>query len=217
MSGIKINFLFLLIILTNLMTLNICEIDNEDITKAISCMSLISQKFEKEPDPKTYSSLMLKCFITITDVEAKEILVRIEQGMKSMEDEDIQKLIDIDSLKNISQNELEKQSLKLEKAIKAFQKMQENYSSNKKDKNYEDDDEYRKSLPSRGNFLGVIMKGMTGILKAANNIGTIIIIIIFVYFGQILYGKYCPSKKTNKKDDMAKEKDKNKKKKKKTQ
>ena len=197
MTEIKTNLLFLLILLINLMTLTICDIDNEDITKAISCMSILSQKYEEKTDSKTYFSLMLKCFITITDVEAKEILVGIEQGIKSMEDEDIQKLIDIESLKNISQTEIQKQSLRLKKAIKSFQNMQKNYSSNKKDKNYEDDDEYKKTLPSKGNFLGVIMKGMTGILKAANNIGTIILIIIFISFLQILYGKYCPTKKGN--------------------
>ena len=124
MTEIKTNLLFLLILLINLMTLTICDIDNEDITKAISCMSILSQKYEEKTDSKTYFSLMLKCFITITDVEAKEILVGIEQGIKSMEDEDIQKLIDIESLKNISQTEIQKQSLRLKKAIKSFQNMQ---------------------------------------------------------------------------------------------
>ena len=45
------------------------------------------------------------------------------------------------------------------------------------------------------------MKKMTGLLKAANNIGTIIIIFIFINFGSILFNKFCRTNKNKKENN----------------
>ena len=78
MAYIKYNLFFIIIILNYLFNI-ICKASNEDITKAMSCMGILSQKLKGQtPDPRNYSSMLLKCFITITEEEAKEVLVRLE-------------------------------------------------------------------------------------------------------------------------------------------
>ena len=161
--------------------------------------------------------MLLKCFITITEEQGKEILVSIEQDMKAIEPEEIEKLTDINSLKEIPQDELKNYSLKLEKAIKDLKKMQEKHLSKSKDKtqdyDYEDDEEFKKTHPSRGNSLGSVMKKLKGLFKTINNMGNIVIAIIFLYFGSIMLRKCCDNKKSkvkNKDKDKNKSKDKKK-------
>ena len=216
MKKIKFNPLFLSIICTNFFLLS-CN--NEDISKIVSCMHVISQKNKNQtPDQNTYSTMLLKCFITITEEQGKEILVSIEQDMKAIEPEEIEKLTDINSLKEIPQDELKNYSLKLEKAIKDLKRLQEKHYSKSKDKDkdldYEDDEDHKKSHPSRGNSLGSVMKKLKGLFKTINNMGNIVIAIIFLYFGSIMLGKCCDNKKNKMKNkDKSKSKDKKNKKK----
>ena len=214
MSLIKYNMLFFILSL-NFFILIICE--NEDIFKSVACMNLLNEKYQdNQINQKTYFSEILYCYIIITEVEAKEIVMGIEQGIKTLEKEDIDRLTDINGLKNYTNDEIKEYTKKLNNAISSFQKMQENYKSGKRERQNDDvdDENYKKSHPSRGNFLGSIMKGMTGILKLANNIGSVIIFIIFGYFALILFRKYCDNGKRNK-ENKNKEKDEGKKKKKK--
>ena len=69
-------FFLLIIYLLNLISVILCQFDNDSMTKAIACMSVISQKFKsQDPEPSIYSTMMLKCFITLSDSQAKKILV----------------------------------------------------------------------------------------------------------------------------------------------
>ena len=213
---IKYNILFFILSL-NFFILIICQ--DEEIVKSVACMSLLNEKYQdKQINQKTYGSEILNCYIIITEVEAKEIVMGLQKGIKILEKEDIDRLTDINGLKNYTNDEIKEYSKKLNNAISSFQKMQDNYNSGKRERQNDDvDDEYyKKSHPSRGNFLGSIMKGMTGILKLANNIGNVILFLIFGYFALILFRKYCDNGK-RKKENKTKEKDegKNKKKKKK--
>ena len=216
----KLNLLFLQILIILFFSSIDSKASNEDITKAMSCMNLVAQKIKADQsiDQKLYYSMILKCYITITEEIAKEILVGLEQGIPSLEKEEIDNLTDVNYLKNFSKEDLEKYSKQLEETFKDFKELQDKYKKNK-DKtsdDYNDDEEYRKSHPSRGNTLGVIMRGMTGLLKLVNNMGSIIIIIIFFYFGSIMLGK-CKKKEQNKEQNKDKNKNKNKNVKKKTE
>ena len=212
----EFNSLIQLIFLVYCLSIISCQSNKDDLSKVISCSNIIGQKIKDQtPEIKTYSSMMLKCFITITEDEAKEVLVGIERGMKSMEKEDIERLTDISKLNDIPQNELKEYSLKLEDAIRSIRKLEESRKSGKKyDDDYNDNEEYKKAHPSRGNEFGSFMKKMTGTLKTINNMGNIVIIVIFVYFGLILFKKFCGDNKSNHKDkDKGKDKNKNNKKK----
>ena len=205
--------LFQLIFFLYFLAILSCQSNKDDLSKVISCSNIIGQKIkDKTPEIKAYSSMMLKCFITITDDEAKEVLVGIERGMKSIEKEDIERLTDISKLNDIPQNELKEYSLKLENAIRSIRKLEENRKSGKKyDDDYNENEEYKKAHPSRGNEFGSFMKKMTGVLKTINNMGNVVIIVIFVYFGLILFKKFCGNNKNKPKDKIKNNKKKNKK------
>ena len=220
----KINqILFLFFLILNFFSLIFCERKDADITKAMSCMNLIIQKSDGEKlDAHTYSSKLLKCFITITEEEAKEYLVGLEQGMKTFDSEEVERLTDTSTLSTIPKDELKNYSLSLEQAIEDFKKLQEKYierNQGKTSSNDEDDEKFRH--PSMGNSLGAFMKKLTGALKLINNMGTIMIILIFAYFFSILFKKYCKNDKKkytkNKDKDKDKSKEKNKKGKKKNE
>ena len=127
---------------------------------------------------------MLACFIAITELDAKEILVAVQQEMKFLSPEEIDKLCDVNNLKNIDKQTLSIESKKLQNALKEFDNMREH--QRKKDKYTPNDldnenEEYKRMHPSRGNKLGRFMKGMTNLLKLFNNFGKIIIGIIVLY------------------------------------
>ena len=214
----EFNSLFQLIFLAYVISIISCESTKEDLSKVVSCSNIIGQKIkDQSPEIKAYSSMMLKCFITITDDEAKEVLVGIERGMKTMEKEDIERLTDFSTLNDIPQDQLKEYSLQLQNAINSIRQLEENRKTGKRDRDDDDKDneEYRKAHPSRGNEFGSFMKKMTGVLKTINNMGNVVIIAIFVYFGFILFKKFCGNNKNKGKDkDKDKDKDKNKNKKK---
>ena len=171
-------------------------------------MNIISIKNEgrRQQDIQKY---LLKCFITITDEEAKEVVVAIERGIEPLEQAEIDKLTDISTLSDIPQKDFEEYTNQLRNAIKTFKNLQDKYNSGKNDdsKDYnQDDEEYRKAHPSRGNSLGSFMKKLTGLLKAINSMGNFVIAIIFIYFGYILLGN-CRRNNRNKKNSKEKNKD----------
>ena len=201
-SKIRFNTFLLMSFLLNIFQLFVSNSNNEDVTKVVSCISLINQKYKgQSPEPKAYSALLLKCFITISDEEKKEILVGMQQNMEGIESEEIEKLTDVTTLKDIPQEQLKEHTIKLENAIKEFRKIQENYYEDKIDKNinYEEDEEFRKTHPSRGNSLGAFMKKTNGTLKLINYMGNIVIGIISIYFAYIMLGKFLGRKKFKKK------------------
>ena len=160
------------------------KVPDSDLNKAVSCLHVLSKKFDYEIDQKVYSSTMLACFTSISDIDAKEILVASQQGMKFLSPEEIDKLCDTNNLKNIDPKILSIESRKLQNALSEFDKIRD--YQRKKDKyapSYYDNEneEYKKAHPSTGNKLGKFMKKMTNLLKLFNNFGKIIIAIITIY------------------------------------
>ena len=161
------------------------KVSDVDLNKAVSCLHVLSKKFDYEIDQKVYSSTMLACFTSITELDAKEILVAVQQEMIFLSPEEIDKLCDVNNLKNIDQKTLAIESKKLQNALREFDKIREN--QRKKDGKTPKDDidneneDYKRAHPSQGNKLGKFMKGMTNILKLINNFGKIIIGVIALY------------------------------------
>ena len=171
--------------INELNTQNNDKVSDVDLNKAVSCLHVLSKKFDYEIDQKVYSSTMLACFTSITELDAKEILVAVQQEMIFLSPEEIDKLCDVNNLKNIDQKTLAIESKKLQNALREFDKIREN--QRKKDGKTPKDDidneneDYKRAHPSQGNKLGKFMKGMTNILKLINNFGKIIIGVIALY------------------------------------
>ena len=174
----------LIFIITNIIQIIKSEVTDTDLNKAVSCLHVLSKKFDYEIDQKVYSSTMLACFTSLSEVDAKEILVAVQQEMAFLSPEEIDKLCDVNNLKNIDQKILAIESKKLQNALREFDKMREKKNENygqKYDDSYNENEDYKRAHPSQGNKLGKFMKGMTNILKLINNFGKIIIGVIALY------------------------------------
>ena len=208
-------FFLLLIYLLNLISIIICQLDDASMTKAIACMSVISQKFKgQDPEPSIYSTMMLKCFITLSDSQAKKILVGLESGQNVLSKKEVDKLTDYDSLRDMSQNELKKKSYQLEKALKNFKKLQEEITGESSgdvdpsdyDDYDDDDDNFNRETPSNINFFSLIPRGISGIFNVFNNYLSLFVVFVVVYFGLLMLRKINDSEKKMKKNKKLKEK-----------
>jgi len=109
--------------------------------------------------------------MTISDSQARSLLMGLEAGKNPLSKSEIRKLTDYDSLKDLSQNEVKQKSIELERTLKKFKKMQEDIMGGKKpeemaedyDDDYDYDDEYGSEQPSSINFFSLIPKGFFGI------------------------------------------------------
>ena len=207
-------FFLLLIYLLNLISIIICQLDNDSMTKALVCMSVISQKFKGEdPEPSIYSTMMLKCFITLSDSQAKKILVGLESGQNVLSKKEVDRLTDYDSLRDMSQNELKKKSYELEKALKNFKKLQEEITGESGGDidpsdydDYDDDDNFNRETPSNINFFSLIPRGISGIFNVFNSYLSLFIVFVVVYFGLLMLRKINDSEKKMKKKQKLKNK-----------
>ena len=119
--------------------------DEITIFKALVCVNIITTRHQKEDlEPNTLSPLILSCYIKISEEQIHRLTEGIEQGSDiPLSDEEIDYLMDIESLKDLPENEVRRKGDELENAIKEFQKMQEGYGETGDDDGYDDgDDDY---------------------------------------------------------------------------
>ena len=208
MSNFRLFLSFILIF--NLISLIICQFESESMTKTLACMAVLNQKLKgKEPQENIYSSMMLKCFVTITNSQSQKILLHLETG-GTISQKEIKKLTDYNSLKSMSIKELERKSKDLQKAIRKIQKMEENFNReggididdidpDDYDDDYYDDDNFNTETPKNIHFMGLIPKGIYGIFNVFNNYLSLFIVFIIVYFVLFLIRKANDSEKKIKK------------------
>lgn len=143
MKNIIKTFVFQLgIIILNLFLSVQCQIDEETSMRALSCVSVINHKNKEGngPEATIYSPQMLTCFIKIKDAQTDKILSNLESGAIPLEDEEIDELTNIESLKEFSNEYLNKKSKELEKAIEEFKKFDEDFTKLKERKENENSD-----------------------------------------------------------------------------
>ena len=187
-----------------ILTLSQFQTDDQDVTKALSCMSLVNKKMQKDKtqDAHAYSAMMLKCFITIKDDQVKEALQHLQQGREpDFSESVINKLTDSSDLNSYNQEELLKNSKKLGKAIEKFKKMQEKGGMG----SYDDDFGDNVDPNIGGNAIGLFAKGLNYLFVTANSFGGMVIILVGLFFGIRVLKNICKnvegvekSKKKNK-------------------
>ena len=183
---------YFLIFLTSL-SLIFTKMDEITIFKALVCVNIITTRHQKEDlEPNTLSPLILSCYIKISDEQVHRLTEGIEQGLDiPLSDEEIDDLMDIESLKNIPENEVRRKGDELENAIKEFQKMQEGYGeTGDEDDGYDDgDDDYdyedygegqRNNISSLG-FFRLIKKGIINLSEIFFGSWYIIGILVLFY------------------------------------
>ena len=191
MANLSIAFFLFLNIFIIIFPLISSQLDDPSLSRLLACMSIIHQEIKsEEPDPNIYSATMLKCYITISDSQARTLLMGLESGKNTLSKSEIRKLTDYESLKDLSPNEVKQKSIELERTLKKFKKMQEDIMGGKKpeemaddyDDDYDYDDEYGSEKPSSINFLSLIPKGFFGMLGIFSNYISLFIVFALVYF-----------------------------------
>ena len=120
-----------------------CELEDDSMLRAFSCLNIINKKFNgnEEALSKSYSPYMLSCFIKITNDQMKTIFSGIEEGnedLNLLNDDEIEQLTDVDSLQDMPEKELKKYTANLEKTMKKFEKMDKEIEKMKKGNNIDD-------------------------------------------------------------------------------
>jgi hypothetical protein len=192
-------FLFLFPLITS-------QFDDPSLSKLIACMSVLHEEFKsQEPDQSISSAMMLKCFMTITDSQSRSFLLGLETGKSTLSKSEIKKLLDYETLKDMSPNVLKSKSNELDRALKKFRKIQEDYMGGREpegDEDYDDydyEDEYGSERPSNINFFSLIPKGIFGIIGVFSNYISLFIIFVLVYFFLLALRKMNDSAKKQKK------------------
>ena len=182
---------YFLIFLASL-SLIFSKMDEITIFKALVCVNIITIRHQKEDlEPNTLSPLILSCYIKISEEQIHRLTEGIEQGSDiPLSDEEIDYLMDIESLKDLPENEVRRKGDELENAIKEFQKMQEGYGETGDDDGYDDgDDDYdyedygegpRNNISSIG-FFRLIKKGIINLSEIFFGSWYIIGILVLFY------------------------------------
>ena len=169
------------------------QLDDETTMRALSCVSVITQKFkgQESPEASIYSPPMLSCFIKISLDQAQEILSNLESGVVPLEPEEIDELTNVESLRDMPQEELKRQSQELERAIKEFQKYDEDFNKLKEKKENEnsDDNDNDKDNKNNTNKKEKYLKKIKEFIQENKSLWFGILICIVVFSLVLIFGK----------------------------
>ena len=177
--------IFFLIFFTSLFLI-FSKLDEMSIFKALVCVNIITTKRQKkELEPSLLSPMILTCYMKIREDQVLKLTEGIQQGSDiSLSDEEIEDLIDMESLKELPENEVRKKGEELEEAIKEFQKMEGMYDENGDSEDYDDgyddgDNDYDYENFGEGKKNNMTKKGFFRLIKKG-----------IISFGEILFSSW---------------------------
>lgn len=185
---------FFLIIILSFVSLIFSKADELSIFKALVCVNIITSKHQNaEEEASTLSPIILTCFIKISDEQVRRLTEGIEKNEDiPLSEEEIQSLMDVESIKDLPEDEVKQKGEQLEEAIREFQKMQESYGETGDDDGYDEgyddgDDDYdyefggQKNNMTKKGFFGLIKKGIFNFGEILLNSWYIICILVVFY------------------------------------
>ena len=185
---------FFLIIILSFLSLIYSKIDEISIFKALVCVNIITSKHQNaEEEASTLSPIILSCFIKISDEQVRRLTEGIERNEDiPLSEEEITSLMDVESIKDLPEDEVKQKGEQLEEAIREFQKMQESYGETGDDDGYDEgyddgDDGYdyefggQKNNMTKKGFFGLIKKGIFNFGEILLNSWYIICILVVLY------------------------------------
>ena len=122
LNSLKFSILKYTIILINILLFSQTELEPRSKMMVLSCSRLLNQKYKEKPEPEIFSKIMLSCFIKITQVQSQKIFYAEEKGPIPLESEEINELLDINNLKEISEEEKKAKSDLMNKFIEEIEK-----------------------------------------------------------------------------------------------
>lgn len=114
----KIGAVKYLIILINIFLFSNAELETRSKMMALSCSKLIAQKYKEKPESEIFSKTMLSCFIKISQTQAQKIYDNEGKDSFPLKPEEIEKLLNINNLKELSEEEINSQSALMNNYIK---------------------------------------------------------------------------------------------------
>ena len=189
--------MILLILFLNLFLSILNILDDETTMRALSCVSVITQKYKGQdsPDATLFSPPMLSCFIKISLDQSEEILSNLESGVVPLEPEEIDELTNVENLKEYPQEELKKKSQELEKAIKEFQKYDEDFNKLKEKKENENSDNNNDNNKDKSNKKEIYLAKIKEFIAENKSLWFGIVICIVVFSLVLIFGKSYEGKK----------------------
>ena len=99
-----------LIIFLSSLSLIILKSDELSVFKALVCANIITRKNpDEEQEANSLSPILLTCFIKINDEQIQRLTEGIDKGIEEvLSEEEITDLMDIESLKELSQYDVKK-------------------------------------------------------------------------------------------------------------
>ena len=122
LNSLKFSILKYTIILINILLFSQTELEPRSKIMVLSCSRLLNQKYKEKPEPEIFSKIMLTCFIKITQAQSQKIFYAEEKGPIPLEAEEINELLDINNLKEISEEEKKAKSDLMNKFIEEIEK-----------------------------------------------------------------------------------------------
>ena len=110
------------IILINILLFSQTQLEPRSKMMVLSCSKLLNQKYKEKPEPEIFSKIMLTCFIKTTQVQSQKIFYAEEEDLIPLEAEEINELLDINNLKEISEEEKKAKSDLMNKFIEEIEK-----------------------------------------------------------------------------------------------
>ena len=93
------------IFLINILLFSQSELETRSKMMVLSCSKLINIKYNEKPESEILSKLMLSCFIKITQAQSQKIFYNEENDSILLTSDEIDKLLDLNNLKEISEEE----------------------------------------------------------------------------------------------------------------
>ena len=114
------------LIFLNILLYSQTELETTSKMQIQSCSKLLNQKYQEKPDPDVFSKMMLSCFIKITQSQSEKILNSKESDANLLNEEEIEALLDMNNLKEITEEELEQKSDLMDKIMKEIENPKKN-------------------------------------------------------------------------------------------
>ena len=122
LNSLNFSILKYTIILINILLFSQTELEPRSKIMVLSCSRLLNQKYKEKPEPEIFSKIMLSCFIKTTQVQSQKIFYAEEEDLIPLEAEEINELLDINNLKEISEEEKKAKSDLMNKFIEEIEK-----------------------------------------------------------------------------------------------
>ena len=122
LNSLNFSILKYTIILINILLFSQTELETRSKMMVLSCSKLLNQKYKEKPEPEITSKIMLSCFIKITQSQSQKIFYAEEKDPIPLKSEEINKLLDTNNLKSISEEEKKVKSDLMNKFIEEIEK-----------------------------------------------------------------------------------------------